>query len=132
MIGISHEKMSDAFEKFHLEGLPFGAVLHRFGEPDHGDPHDHPWGFRSIILYGGYVEEIYDPGQGLVDVKHRRVGDSFEIAATHIHRITRLPRRECWTLVLPKAHERTSRFWQFREDAPYSRAWNEQEWTRHA
>jgi hypothetical protein len=36
-----------------------GAVyLHWFHRSDGDDRHDHPWGFWSIILWRGYVEEV--------------------------------------------------------------------------
>lgn len=39
----------------------FGVYLHDIREPDHDyDPHDHPWPFTSIILWGGYTERVYD------------------------------------------------------------------------
>lgn len=130
MVQVHSERMSDVFEKWHIEGLPVAAVLHRFGDVDLGDPHDHPWGFRSIILHGGYVEECFGWPNGFWGKKHHKVGDSFYVPATHIHRIVELPEGECWTLILPGPPERTSRFWQFREDGAYSRAWHEQEWSR--
>lgn len=129
MIHIRHERMSDAFEKFHILGLPFPMVLHHFSEPDLYHPHDHPWGFRSTILQGGYVEEIFNKQGESVRVT-RNVGDSFEIPAEHIHRIPELLTGDCWTQVIPGPDERTSRFWDFREDGSYSRAWHEIEWTK--
>jgi len=129
MIGLYNEHMSDVFDKYHLDGAPFAAVLHRFSDIDHGDPHDHPWGFRSIILHGGYVERVFNRLNGTSRLIPREVGDSFEIPAKHIHRIEELPNGECWTLVLPRETERVSRFWQFRDSGIYSRAWHEKEWT---
>lgn len=35
----------------------FGVFLHRMDAPDPGpDPHDHPWTFGSLVLWGGYQE----------------------------------------------------------------------------
>lgn len=61
-MNIREEIMSPDFTKFHLEGpWPFHAVMHRFTQPDHGDPHDHPWSFRSNIGFG--INRILtDPG----------------------------------------------------------------------
>lgn len=129
---IRQEVMSPAFTKFHLDGpWPFEPVVHRFSDIDRGDCHDHPWGFASFVMHGGYVEEVYDPQRGLIGEVTRKPGDSFSIEATHIHRIIHLPEGECWTLILPGPWERVSRFWQFRDGAAWSRAWNETEWTRH-
>jgi hypothetical protein len=130
MTAIDIERMSDAMTKFHLRGpWPLDPVIHHFADIDRGDPHDHPWGFRSIVLDGGYVERVFQPN-GTSELVERKPGDSFDIAATHIHRMEALPSGDCWTLILPGPHERTSRFWQFREDGAYSRAWHEAEWTR--
>lgn len=40
----------------------FGIFLHRMGTPDSRPTlHDHPWGFLSLVLRGGYVERRLDP-----------------------------------------------------------------------
>ena len=129
MVQVHQETMSDVLTKWHLAELPFPAVLHRFADIDRGHPHDHPFGFRSIILHGGYVERVFQM-DGSSELVERRVGDSFEIAATHIHRIEELPAGECFTLMLPGPHERTSCFWDFREDGAWFREWHEPEF-RH-
>ena len=39
----------------------FGVYLHRIYLPDEDrDPHDHPWPFVSLVLGGGYVEEVFE------------------------------------------------------------------------
>lgn len=129
MPALREEIMSQAMTKFHLDGLPVGVVLHRFTEPDHGDPHDHPFPFTSFIICGGYEERVYDPSGNEV-TNFRRPGDCFRVPAKRIHRITRLLDGECWTLILPGPWERKSRFWQFRDDGAFSRAWDEHEWTQ--
>ena len=131
MVHITEERMSDAFLKLHIHELPFPAVLHRFTAPDLGDPHDHPWPFRTFILHGGYTEEVYDLHGGLIDIRQHHEGDSFLIDAGHIHRITELHGIECWTIILPKPGEaRTSGFYQFRDDGAYHRFHHETEWRR--
>lgn len=125
------EPMSDAFTKFHLEGpWPFHPVIHRFSAPDNGDPHDHPWKFRSIILHGGYREEIFDVATGKSRLVDRKPGDSFINAANHVHRIVELLDGECWTLILPHAWEQESGFYQFREDGAYYRPWHRDEFEK--
>lgn len=38
----------------------FGVFVHKINEPDFDrDCHDHPWNFTSIILRGGYTEEVW-------------------------------------------------------------------------
>jgi hypothetical protein len=129
MISLREERMSDVFQKFHIDGLPVGAVLHHFADVDRGPAHDHPFPFRSIILYGGYVERVFQM-DGSSELITRKVGDSFEIAASHIHRIEELPAGDCWTLMLPGPHEQTSGFYEFREDGAYRRFWYENEWAK--
>jgi hypothetical protein len=121
--------MSETFTKYHVHGLPRPAVFHRFAEADHGDPHDHPWSFRSFVLVGGYVEEVFHL-DGTREIIHRMQGDSFFIHAEHIHRIIELPAGECWTLVLPQQTERVSGFYQFRDDGTYHRLWHQPEFAR--
>ena len=127
---IDTEEMSSVFTKFHLRGIPTNPVIHHFADIDRGEPHDHPWPFRSIILSGGYVERSFNR-DGSSELIRRYPGDSFRITATHIHRIEELPEGECWTLILPEPLERTSCFWQFREDGPYWREWHSNEWTKY-
>lgn len=117
MITVVTERMSDEFTKFHINGLPFPAVIHHFTGSDKGLPHDHPWGFLSFVLSGGYIERIYQRTGSFHDV-HRRPGDTFRIAATHIHEIIELPQGECWTLVLPQPWERHGGFWDFSQLLP--------------
>lgn len=129
MLTIREEVMGPHFTKYHIEGLPFAAVLHHFTAPDGGHIHDHPWGFRSTVLAGGYVELVYHPS-GWHEAVERAEGDTFEIAATHIHTIVRLLEKECWTLVLPGPHEQTSGVWEFREDGSYRRTWDSDVWEK--
>lgn len=128
-ITLNHEPMSPVFDKWHLNGLPRAAVLHRFTAPDHGDPHDHPWAFRSFVLSGGYVEQVFDL-DGTSRTFKRMQGDSFFIFADHIHRIIELPAGECWTLILPQPTERVSGFYQFRDDGAWHRPWHRPEWQK--
>lgn len=120
---IDLERMSDAMMKYHLRGFDQPLVIHEFSDVDRGDPHDHPFPFRSIILKGSYVEEVYGNNGFLYELKHCE-GDSFEIDAKHVHRIVELPDGQCRTLIIPGEWEQTPGFWQFRDDGPYRRDWN--------
>ena len=117
--------MSSVMTKFHLDGLPFGAVLHRFTGPDLGDPHDHPWPFRSFILSGGYVEAVYSLKYGYEGTRTHPVGASFFVPASHIHRIIHLIDDECWTLILPGEPERTPGFYRWVNGEPQHRFWDQ-------
>ena len=123
--------MSPAFIKYHLDD---GRVLHRFTRPEpHAHPHDHPWSFETIILSGGYVEEVFtfrpDGGweSGLIE---RPEGSHFRIEASHIHRIVALPHGESWTIVRAGPHERKTLFWRF-GDTVQRRAWNVRRWSNY-
>ena len=125
---LRHEPMSPVFDKWHVEGLPIPAVFHRFAAPDLGDPHDHPWSFRSVILTGGYVEEVFDIETGSSRLVSHTVGESFFIEASHIHRIVDLPTGECWTLIMPEGPKlREPGFYQFRQDGAYHRPWHRED-----
>lgn len=130
---IRHEPMSPIFDKFHIEGLQFGAVIHHFTEPDTGDPHDHPFDFTTHILSGGYIERVYsiDSTDGDFRYKdiHRKPGAAHAVKATDIHQIISLPDGECFTLMIPGPWKRKSGFWRFDEDGVKFREWDQQEFS---
>jgi len=75
----------------------FGIYLHHFLAPDWSrDPHDHPVRFVSLILSGGYFEEI-SSRRGVFRTSEHRALSINNIPATRIHRIVYiLP--NTWTL----------------------------------
>jgi len=121
-----HEILSRAFEKFHVQGLPFATSFNHFTEPDTGDPHDHPFGFRTYVISGSYVELVYDK-KGRSKEYKREIGTSHYVFADTIHKIINLPKGECYTLMIPKPKIREPRFWRFENGKAYSRQWNEEE-----
>lgn len=130
MLDLRREEMSPAFSKWHVGGMPFAAVLHRFSAPDHGFPHDHPWCFQSHILHGGYEEEVFDLHTGKSRMIERLPGSSHFVHASHIHRIPRLLDGECWTIIKPIGPQRReSGFYDFRPDGVYHRFWHEPEFS---
>jgi hypothetical protein len=126
MLDLREEQMAHHFTKWHIGGLPCAAVIHQFNAVDHGDPHDHPWGFTSFVIHGGYVEQVFQL-DGSAELIAREPGQSFYISAKHIHRIVELPAGECTTIILPGPHEQTSGFYQFRDGRTWHRFWNEAE-----
>ena len=129
MLHITHERMSDHMEKWHLgrgeTGTPL--VLHRFSGPDTGPHHDHPFNCRSYILAGGYDEEVLLP-DGRIEMRQHRPGDVVDIPHDHVHRIVHLPEGEALTLyeVLgPKVQE--SGFFEWRDGQMFQRRWFEPE-----
>lgn len=130
MCDVRIERMNDHFTKLHL---PDGRVVHRFSAADgpDADPHSHPWPFKSRIIAGGYVEQVFDvdrPHAPPVEIE-RRPGDVFHNEAGTVHRIIRLLEDECWTVIRPGAHERKPGFYQFRPDGVWHRFWDEPDFT---
>jgi hypothetical protein len=127
-VTIITEELSPVFKKHHVKGLPFDASFNEFTEPDTGDPHDHPFGFITHILSGGYIEEMYDAAKREFVIHHRNPGTSHLVKATDIHRIIELPTGHCVTLMLPQSgHIRKSGFYRFENGKVYRRDWDEKE-----
>lgn len=98
-------------ERYYLflkdrKNFPFNIFLHRFLKSDPDDLHDHPWEFRTIILYGGYWEYT-DNG------KFWRGPLTYRYApANTFHRVEldeNIP--YCWTLFIPS---KSFKEWGFR------------------
>jgi hypothetical protein len=119
-------------------GALFGIYLHRMAAPDPGiDLHDHPWPFVSIILRGGYTEEVADSRDACrlageaeeagspVRSNYTRIwpaGSVHRLRLNECHRIVALRRCPTWTLVLLG---RTERSWGFYEPAGWVHAYND-------
>ena len=127
-LSIKPEKLSRAFKKHHIEGLPFAASLNEFTAPDGGDPHDHPFDFITHILSGGYTERTYminDFGEVSINDIERKSGTSHYVKATDIHQIIYLTTGHCITLMIPQSgHIRATCFYRFIEGKAYFRLWN--------
>ncbi len=93
------ERMSNEFTRYHLnkEGeldWPFRPMINHFTAPDIGGPHDHPWGFTSLILEGSLKAVVYkieEDGSWSKEVTEYKKGDCYSITAEHIHEIVELP-----------------------------------------
>ena len=86
--------------------FPFNIFLHKFLKGDPDDVHDHPWGYATLILKGGYYEWIptFNP------YTHEKVGETrywrgpghFRICRpTSYHRIELADGITAWTLFMP-------------------------------
>lgn len=107
---------------------PGGTIrLHniRQADQDH-DLHDHPWDFVSIILRGGYIEEVPKnrldrAGQGGTEYITYEPGDVNMVSAEDSHRIDLVFDRKLdpldpgedgvWTLVFSGNYKRGWGFW---------------------
>lgn len=92
--------------------LPFNIVIHKILKSDLDDLHDHPWGYATLILRGGYWETTKRGrvwrGPGWFTVRR---ADSF-------HRLEIVPGVECWTLFFMGA-KRKGREWGFLRDGEW-------------
>ena len=71
----------------------FNIFLHYIPQPDSDrDPHDHPWDFRSLLLRGGYDEDVYMriPPKHVNVTNYRRAPALGKREAETIHQITRV------------------------------------------
>ena len=127
-ISIKPERLSRAFKKHHLHGLPFNASFNEFSAPDSGDPHDHPFDFVTHILSGGYVERNYrisEVGEVTFEDIERKPGTSHLVKATDIHQVIHLPTGHCVTLMLPNSgHVRSTCFYRVIDGKAHFRLWN--------
>ena len=75
---------------------PFNIFLHRFLKSDPDDLHDHPWSFRTFILFGGYWEHT-ETG------KFWRAPFSYRYAPANLFHRIELDQNVpyCWTLFIP-------------------------------
>lgn len=82
----------------------FGVRLHHFVGPDTGRaPHDHPFGFVTVVLAGSY-RDVSDSGR----VDELRRGSVRYRPAEHRHRVES---DGAWTLVFTGRVRRTWGFW---------------------
>jgi hypothetical protein len=121
---IRTEVIGPHFTKYFMDG----RIFHHFTAPDFGDPHDHSSSFTSFVIFGGYVEEVYDYGYP-PRIQIRKPGERFYVPFHRVHRIIELPEKECWIEAEPGEWRRKPGFYQFREDGAYHRFWDESEWT---
>lgn len=135
------ENMGDHFRKLHLQpGASERVTLHHFTAPDSGDPHDHPYDFTTLVLSGGYVEEVWEPvlpdgWGGSVEwnkkLFFRAPGTSHRVASAAVHRIVSLPAGECVTAVVwhdAGVERREVRYWKPWAFPVVSRQHDEDHW----
>lgn len=90
------------------------ARLHRIRRSDHDRHlHDHPWHFVSVILEGGYTEELEVASDPIACAERRRFrpGDVLFRHAEHRHRLELEDGADCWTLVFTGPNARDWGFW---------------------
>lgn len=90
--------------------FPFNIFLHKFLKSDPDDLHDHPWGYATLILKGGYWEHTPD-GKFWRGPGHFRMCKS-----NNIHRIELDPDVQAWTLFMPGPQRKD---WGFIKDGKW-------------
>ena len=90
--------------------FPFNVFLHRFLKSDPDDVHDHPWGYATLILKGGYYEwvgQFDSEGKKIGEIQVWRGPGHFRVCrATSYHRIELVEGIDCWTLFMPGPKQR--------------------------
>jgi hypothetical protein len=87
---------------FIISGRKF--VLHHFRPHTETEFHDHPWDFRTFVLWGSYIDEsLNDFGKVVVD--KLRVGSTRFRPAYHAHRTS--CKGHVWTFVITSKKKRT-------------------------
>lgn len=100
--------------RWWLVNTPWGGVaVHRMDGPDARlTVHDHPFGFVSYVLRGGYWEHRMDTTSAAYKVRERTVLRWNRMRPWDAHCITRVLRKPTWTLVFIGRKVRTWGFWE--------------------
>jgi hypothetical protein len=106
----------------------FGLYVHRLDKPDPRPTlHDHPWAFLSLVLRGGYTEDVGIRPQGCDDcpvtgrwARSWRQGSFHRMRKADAHAITALRRSPTWTLLLVGRRHQPEPSWGY---------WDDQGWT---
>jgi hypothetical protein len=118
-----YEPIVDYMDRWWFLPEIFGerARVHRTRRSDHDRHlHDHPWHFVSVILEGGYSEEIEVANAGgLTDRRRYRPGDVLFRHAEHRHRLEIEDGGDCWSLVFTSHNVREWGFWTERGFVPW-------------
>lgn len=82
----------------------FNIFIHQFHQSDADDLHDHPWWFVTLVLKGGYYEEVPN------GLNHKTPFSIGWHKSTDLHRVVLPTQQPCWTLFLRGP---TKRKWGF-------------------
>ena len=94
------------------EQFPFNIFIHKYVKSE-TDMHDCPWGYRTLVLSGGYWEHEFITERGLDTYKTwRGVGYTDVYDAYHSNKITLEDDTPCWTLFIPFKKEKPWGFWE--------------------
>ena len=97
--------------------LPVSLRLHDIRLPDSDRHlHDHPWQARSLILRGGYAEQLADRPEPIV----RWEGTSVKISHNRFHKITEVAAGGALTLVVLGRYRGDWGFWVGYRKVPHA------------
>ena len=93
------------------ETFPFNIFIHHILKSDNDELHDHPWGYFTFILSGGYYEHLKLTEAGSDEEKVVKVwrGPGFyqKVSSSWIHRLELdKTKGETWTLFIPFKKEK--------------------------
>lgn len=98
--------LTDRDEKF-----PFNVFIHHILKSDTDELHDHPWGYFTLILSGGYYEhlELEDTETNNKKIVRQWRGPGFyqKVSSSWVHRLELdKTKGETWTLFIPFKKEK--------------------------
>lgn len=89
-----------------------GIYLHKFLRSDYERAlHDHPWGFLSLILAGGYQEEHDNNPERTKETISHGPGSLLYRPPKWRHRVILFPKTPAWTIVIVGPRVRAWGFW---------------------
>jgi hypothetical protein len=101
------------FRRWRIIETPwFNIYIHHVARSDEEkDPHDHPWWFASLILRGGYFEDVWTGDK--YNHKINFPGSLVVRKTSQFHKLRLMGGAPAWTLVLtgPKNH-----FWGYKTE----------------
>ncbi len=101
-------------DRLRIVQTPLGGLyLHHIHRPDRDrDPHDHPWFFASLVLAGGYEEDVWpdkrDSSRRVTRKRPRWSLRAMGLGSAHL--ITRID-GPLWTLVVTGPKRAEWGFW---------------------
>lgn len=112
---LDRENKSPYLTRYYLflkdrKRFPFNVFLHNFHRSDPDDLHDHPFGYATFIIKGGYYEWVPVFNDTPNPTSNDIIGETrvwrgpghFRICrANSFHRIELKPDTDCWTLFMP-------------------------------
>ena len=94
------------------ENYPFNIFIHKILKSN-TDMYDHPWGYRTLILCGGYWEHEFTTQRGTETYKTwRGPGYTETYDAYHSHKVTLEEGTPCWTVFIPFKRQKPWGFWR--------------------